>query len=394
MSLKTPLHPPVILIVDDDRPGSDVLAAMLEAEKYAVRYAGSGEAALAEVARALPDLILLDIMMPGMDGYEVVARLKTDEHARAVPVIMLTVLDDRESKLRALESGAEEFLTKPVDRADLLARVRNLLRLKEYCDQIFAQAALLDKTNRRLEAEIGAHQAVETALNKTNIQLQAANEELEAFGYSVSHDLRAPLRAIEGFARIMAGNHEAPDPRGQDYVRRVIAAAEQMDRLIDDLIKLARVTRSEMRVERIDLSAPAREIAQNLQKSAPQRRGRFDIEPGVEAHGDAGWLRVVLVNLLGNAWKYTSGRDEAIVEFGRRRQGDETVYFVRDNGAGFDMRHSARLFGAFQRLHPATEFPGDGIGLATVRRIIVRHGGRVWAEGEVNKGATFYFTLP
>ncbi len=384
-----------ILIVDDDQASSNVLAAMLEAEGYAVRYAANGEAALAEVARDLPGLILLDIMMPGMDGFEVVARLKAGDETRAIPVVMLTVLDDRESKLRALESGAEEFLTKPVDRADLLARVRNLLRLRDYCDRIAAQAALLSGTNRRLEAEIEAHQRTEAALKRANVQLRAANEELEAFGHSVSHDLRAPLRSVEGFARIVMSNGGAASgANGQNYLQRIIDSAAEMDRLIDDLIRLARLTRGEIREAEVDLSAMAEKIAQALQKSAPQRQARFVIEPGMVAHGDPGLLHVALTNLFDNAWKYTARRETAVIEFGRLPCAEETAYFVRDDGVGFDMKHLAMLFGAFQRLHPAAEFPGHGIGLATVRRIVARHGGRVWAEGEVGKGATFYFTLP
>ncbi len=226
-------------------------------------------------------------------------------------------------------------------------------------------------------------------------ELQAANRELESFSYSVSHDLRAPLRAIDGFSQAVIEDYaDRLDDRGRDYLDRVRTATQHMGHLIDDLIKLARVARAEMQREAVDLSELAGSVLASLQASEPARKVDWHIEPGLTALGDASLLRVVLDNLLGNAWKFTGKQASARIEFGVLRQaGSEQAYFVRDNGVGFDMTYAGKLFGAFQRLHAMSEFPGTGIGLATVQRIIHRHGGRVWAEGATGKGATFYFTL-
>jgi len=238
------------------------------------------------------------------------------------------------------------------------------------------------------------NQELEGRVVQRTAQLEAANEQAEAFAYSVSHDLRAPLRAIDGFSLALLedyGDHLDSDGRG--YLRRVRAASQRMGQLIDDLLKLSRLTRDEMRHEAVDLSALTREIATELQQAQPGRRVEFVITPGLVTTGDARLLRVVLANLLGNAWKFTAKRSQARIEFGLVEVEGQPAYFVRDDGVGFDMTYAGKLFGAFQRLHTATEFEGNGIGLATVRRVVQRHGGRVWATGTVDKGATFYFTL-
>ena len=240
-------------------------------------------------------------------------------------------------------------------------------------------------------------------------ELEAANQELEAFSYSVSHDLRAPLRSIDGFSQAVLEDYaDKLDGQGKDYLNRVRTATQRMGHLIDDMLTLSRVTRAEMLRETVDLSALAADVIAELQKSEPLRRVECHIESGLVAEGDARLLRVVLVNLLGNAWKFTGKTANAKIEFGATSgpdtgnapipdtQGAPDVaqsFFVRDNGAGYDMSYADKLFGAFQRLHLVSDFPGTGIGLATVQRIVHRHGGRVWAEGAVGKGATFYFTL-
>ncbi len=224
--------------------------------------------------------------------------------------------------------------------------------------------------------------------------LEAANNELEAFSYSVSHDLRTPLRAIHGFSRLIETEY-APklDEQGKDYLRRVSAGAEKMRQLIDDLLTLSRISRQAMEVEPVDLSALTREVADELHAGEPGRRVEWVVAPQVSADGDPGLLRLVLQNLIGNAWKYSSRRDAARIEFGAAEKDGQPAYFVRDNGAGFDMARATKLFGPFQRLHSAAEFPGSGIGLATVARILRRHGGSAWAEARVGEGATFYFSL-
>jgi signal transduction histidine kinase len=232
-------------------------------------------------------------------------------------------------------------------------------------------------------------------LEEANRELESANGELEAFSYSVSHDLRAPLRSIDGFSRILLEDYaDRLDEEGEDFLGRVRAASKHMDTLIDDLLDLSRVSRGPLRREVIDLSVVATGIIQKLEASQPERKVRFIVEEGVVAFGDANLVAVALENLLGNAFKFTQKEDEATIEFGAISQrGGGVVYYVRDDGAGFDPRYADKLFGAFQRLHGPEEFEGTGIGLATVARIVHRHGGRVWAESEVGEGATFYFTL-
>ena len=252
----------------------------------------------------------------------------------------------------------------------------------------FLQRKQAEDQVRTLNAELEARVAQRTQ------QLETANKELEAFSYSVSHDLRAPLRAIQGFSRLVEQQYAGRiDDAGRDMLRRVGAGAEKMGLLIDDLLRLARISRQEMKIGRVDLSALAQEAADELRGAEPERRVQWTIAPQVSVEGDPGLLRVVLQNLLGNAWKYSSRRELARIEFGVGEKDGHPAYFVRDNGAGFDMAYSGKLFGAFQRLHSAAEFPGTGIGLATVARIIHRHGGAAWAEGREGEGATFYFSL-
>ena len=229
---------------------------------------------------------------------------------------------------------------------------------------------------------------------KARKELEEANKELEAFSYSVSHDLRAPLRSIDGFSQMLLEDYaDKLDDQGRDYLKRIRAATQRMSQLINDLLTLSRISRADMYFEELNLTAMAEDIAAELKQSQPERDVEFIIEPNVKAYGDSHLLRIVLENLLRNAWKFTSKHKSAIIEFGVKEHDGKTVYFVRDNGAGFDMAYVDKLFVPFQRLHEQDEFEGTGIGLATVQRIVHRHGGTVWGEGEVEKGATFYFTL-
>jgi PAS domain S-box-containing protein len=249
-----------------------------------------------------------------------------------------------------------------------------------------------DITERK-KAEDALGQALSN-LEQSNARLAASNKELEAFSYSVSHDLRSPLRSIDGFSQALLEDYANKiDATGQDYLKRLRSASQKMGELIDGLLRLSRLSRSELHREPIDLSIMAIEIATRLREMQPDRKVEFIIGGDLTANGDPQLLRALLENLLGNAWKFTGKVPSAIIEFGSIRNGLQKTFFVKDNGAGFDMTYVDKLFGVFQRLHDVTEFPGTGIGLATVQRIINRHGGTVRAEGEVGKGATFYFTL-
>ena len=257
--------------------------------------------------------------------------------------------------------------------------------------------SLRDVTARkRAEEEVAKHRYhLEELVEHRTAELAATNQELESFSYSVSHDLRAPLRGLVGFSQALLEDYtDKLDEQGKHYLSRISAAGQRMSELIDDMLTLSHVTRSQMQRETVDLSAMAKQIAAVLREGQAERKVEFVIPDGLVVAADKRLLEAALENLLGNAWKFTGGHPTATIEFGVTDVQNEQVYFVRDDGAGFDMAYVDKLFGAFQRLHTEEEFPGTGIGLATVQRIVRRHGGRVWGEGEIEKGATFYFTLP
>lgn len=272
-------------------------------------------------------------------------------------------------------------------------------------ERIEQREAALNAANGALQQEIGEHKTAREQVASLNLglerrvaertaELEAANKELESFSYSVSHDLRAPLRAIDGFTMLLQKHAGAQfDETSRSHLDRVRSATQRMGHLIDDLLRLSRTTRSEMSRRDLDISELAKGIVAELRVSAPDREVEVSIEPGMTVHADPHLMRTVLENLLGNAWKFTAKREGARIEFGRSGKEGEFIHFVRDNGAGFDMRYVDKLFGAFQRLHAAADFAGTGVGLANVQRIIHRHGGKIWAEGEPGKGAAFYFTL-
>jgi signal transduction histidine kinase len=253
---------------------------------------------------------------------------------------------------------------------------------------------MLREIQQRDKALQKAHDQLEQRVSERTRDLVSANQELEAFSYSVSHDLRGPLDAIIGFSYVLMSAHANKlDANGQESIKSIRAAARRMSELIDDLLNLSRVSTSAMHREKIDLSEFARSIMEELCRTAPGRHVDFIAPVSAEAYADARLMRIVTDNLLRNAWKYTSHHPHARIEFGEQEKDGRVVYFIRDDGSGFDPRSAERLFQPFQRLHSAAEFPGNGIGLATVRRIVQRHGGEVWAEGAIEKGATFYFTL-
>lgn len=254
--------------------------------------------------------------------------------------------------------------------------------------------ALADTTAVALE-NVRVYAELEQRVQDRTVQLEAANKELEAFSYAVSHDLRAPLRHINGLAQMLAEDcADTLNNQGRSYLEGIHNAAARMGQLIQDLLNLSRTAQMPVDREKVDLGAMARQIASELQATAPDRQAEFHIADNLSAHGDPRLLRVVLENLLSNAWKFTSQKAPARIEMASMTAPDgKTAYYVRDNGAGFDMAYAGRLFAVFQRLHSESEFPGTGVGLATVQRVIRKHGGRIWADGAVDHGATFYFTL-
>jgi light-regulated signal transduction histidine kinase (bacteriophytochrome) len=273
---------------------------------------------------------------------------------------------------------------------------RAVVRDPEGNPVLFVGAVRDITAQRDAEAEVRRLNAdLETRVERRTADLALANKDLEAFAYSVSHDLRAPLRALSGYAEALLEDYsDHLEETGRGYAERIQAASERMATLIDDLLQLARVSRSQMHIRPVDLSAEVAAVVGELQSADPGRRIRISIQEGVRATADRGLIRTVVQNLVENAWKFTARREDATIEFGSMPAEDaEICCFVRDNGAGFDPAYAAKLFQPFQRLHADTDFAGTGIGLASVRRIIERHGGRIWAQGAVDAGATFYFTL-
>jgi len=284
---------------------------------------------------------------------------------------------------RSVSSKHDYSVRVPVEDRDEIGDL--IATFNEMLERIQSQNADLEEARADLERKVEARTQ----------DLAAANKELEAFSYSVSHDLRAPLRAIDGFSKALLTSYAGQlDEKGQHYLQRVRAGTQRMGQLIDDLLGLARVSRRELIRRSIDVSEIAQKVANELHSRHPGREVKVDVAPGLRAEGDPQLLAIVLENLMGNAWKFTSKREDARISVeGRRDGGRATVFSIRDNGAGFDMQYADKLFGAFQRLHSDSDFEGTGIGLATVQRIVVRHGGRIWAEGEPGKGAVFNFTL-
>jgi len=366
-----------ILVADDNADMREYLVRLLRGH-WEIEVVEDGRAALASALASPPGLVLSDVMMPHMDGVALLLALRADERTRMVPVVLLSARVGEEAVLQGLETGADDYLVKPFSARELLSRVRTHLGMARMRREAAESSKLLAETRATLLKDI-----------------EKRNAELDAFSYSVSHDLRAPLRSISGFSQILLEDYaDRLDATGQDQLRRVRAAAQRMSELIDDLLRLSRLERTELRRQAVDLSQIASDVAELLGRSQPGRSVRFVIEPGIVVQGDSRLLQVVLENLLGNAWKFTSKVSSPTIDLGVSGQGAGITVFVRDNGAGFDPAQKAKLFGPFQRLHAEADFPGTGIGLATVRRIVHRHGGEVSAEGAVGAGATFYFSLP
>jgi two-component system, sensor histidine kinase and response regulator len=420
-----------ILIIDDESANLAVVVSYLAEHGFQVKVAQTGETGLALAQQAAPDLILLDVMLPGINGFETCRRLKADDRTQGIPVIFMTNLTKTEDKVRGFEAGSVDYITKPFQHEEVLARVTTQLRLQNLTLSLQAQneqlqraqdalyqanlnlaqrvaerTAELAQANAVLQEQIAERHRVEVEIRRLNqeleqrvtdrtAQLEAINKELEAFAYSVSHDLRAPLRHIDGFVellqqRIVGGL----DERSRHYMDSISGAARRMGELIDDLLDFSRMGRFELSKTPVDLGVLVREIVQEFESITEGRAVHWHITNLPTVKGDRAMLRLVLVNLLSNALKFTRERAPAEIEVGYQMGEKETILFIRDNGVGFDMTYADKLFGVFQRLHHSDEFEGTGIGLASVRRIINRHNGRTWAEGQVNQGATFYFSLP
>jgi DNA-binding response OmpR family regulator len=388
------LAPKRVLAVDDSATFLQSVAGILRDEGYDIVLARSGEEALEMLAAQPVDCVLLDLVMPGIGGEETCRRIKTSPVVRDIPLIMLTSVEDRQAMIDGLALGADDYISKSSEFEVLKARIRAQLRRKQVEDEHRKiREELLRSELDASEARAARHMA-ETRAALVE-ELERKNRELESFSYSVSHDLRAPLRAIDGFSRLLLEEYGATlDDKGKEHLARIRNSAQRMSELIDALLQLSRVGRGGIHRDRCDLSQIAMVVVDDLTRRDPDRNVAVAIQPRLIVNADARLMRALLDNLLGNAWKFTARASESRIEVGSHERGDVTVFFVKDNGVGFDMAYAENLFAPFQRLHASTEFPGTGIGLATVHRIIERHGGRVWAEGAVDRGATILFTLP
>jgi len=376
------LGPKRVLAVDDSLTYLHEVAEQLRQEGYDVITARSGEEAL-ELLQVQPvDCILLDLVMPGLSGQETCRRIKASSAWRDIPLI------------EGINAGADDYIAKSGDLEVLFARVRAQLRRKQFEDENRNIRELLLQKEREM---VVANSARELAEDRAVFvkELERKNTELEAFSYSVSHDLRAPLRSIDGFSKLLHDDQAGKlNAKGQEYLLLLREASQRMGELIDDLLLLSKVGRADLCRDRVDLSSIAQVTAAHLKQMDPDRHVTVCIDDQLIVEADDGLMRVAFENLLGNAWKFTANIPEARIEVGAEQQDGSTVFFVRDNGAGFDMSCAKKLFSPFQRLHTEQEFPGTGIGLATVHRIVDRHGGRIRAHSAVDQGATFYFTIP
>jgi two-component system, sensor histidine kinase and response regulator len=356
-----------ILLVDDVEANLVALEALLGDMKCEFVRASSGNEALRQLLKREFAVVLLDVQMPGMDGFEVARLARQHPGTRDVPIIFVTAMNaSEESSLRGYETGAVDLLFKPINGYVLRSKVHVFLEL--------------DRSRRKLADEIEAH--------------KKTLADMEAFNYSVSHDLRAPLRRVDGFSQILLESQEARlDEEAKGHLRVIRGAAQRMGQLIDDLLRLSKISRAEIKRRDVDLSALGASIFTELRNAEPAREVTTSVAPDIRVNADAGLLQIAIENLLRNAWKFTRGAARAAIEHGTEKQQGEAVFFVRDDGVGFDPTYAGKLFQPFRRLHSEEQFEGTGIGLAIVRRIIEHHGGRIWVESTPGKGATFFFTL-
>ena len=370
---------PRILIVDDEQPQMKALCDTLKNHEYETTGFSSGKDALAALRIAKFDLLLADLMMPEMSGIELLQAAQ--EYDPFLVGIIMTGQGTIETAVQAMRTGALDYVLKPFKLSAVLP--------------VLARALAVHRL--RLEnAELQLRVQQRTAeLEAANQELTCLNQELESFTYSVSHDLRSPLNAINGFSNMLLRDFADQMPsKAQDFLQHVVKSAQRMGQIIEDLLRLSRLGRQPLSKQSVDIAAIVKEVVDELQQAQSAQHivdVRIDDLPG--SFGDPSLLKQVFTNLLSNVFKFSGHKEQALVEVGCQLQNGDRVYFVRDNGAGFDMQNAQKLFGVFQRLHGSDEFAGTGVGLSIVQRIVQRHGGRIWAEAEAGKGAAFYFTL-
>ncbi|WP_224981805.1 hybrid sensor histidine kinase/response regulator [Geomonas agri] len=404
-----------VLVVDDSRNDRKVIRYNFEWHGCHVVEAANGKQGLEVAAAEAPDLIISDCLMPVMDGFRFLHELQKFEDLRKIPFIFYSAIytGSREAELAAA-LGATAFLEKPMRPDELWDAVGRLLAaelaserdaqshamheeefLRDYSQVV---ATRLEEKVRELTEEneslLRLNGELERRVVERTSQLESANRDLEMFSYSVSHDLRAPLRHLEGFSQALTEEYAAKlNTIGNDYLERIRRSSRRMADMLDAILELSRSVRGKLAREDVDLSALTREVVGQLARSQPERKVDVRVAEGMVTRGDARLLKVVLEHLLGNSWKFTQHQAQAVVEMFPTEWDGHCAFAVRDNGAGFDMAYSDKLFSPFQRMHGQDEFPGRGIGLAIVKRIVSRHGGKVKIEAEVGRGATVTFAV-
>src|SRR3984893_8740420 len=368
-----------VLLIEDN-PGDARLIQELLAngagDRFDVETADRLGTALVRLRAGGIDALLLDLSLPDSQGWDTFDKVKAQ--APSIPIVVLTGLRDESLALRMVQGGAQDFVAKIELNGGVLPRAIRYAIEREKSEQ------QIRRFNEELEERVKARTA----------ELEAANQELEAFSSSVSHDLRGPLHLIDGFSTILEETHGSLlNPEGRKCLERIHKGVLEMANIIESLLNLSRLGRRQLKMQPTSLNEVVALVLADLKTEIHDRQIVWKVGDLPLVECDQGLIKQVLINLIGNSVKYTRPRDVAVIELGQTTVDGEQVIFVRDNGAGFDMKYADKLFGAFQRLHRHEDFEGTGVGLATVRRIVQRHGGRIWAKAELDKGATFYFTL-
>ncbi|HIK18686.1 MAG TPA: response regulator [Leptolyngbyaceae cyanobacterium M33_DOE_097] len=356
-----------ILIVDDTPDNLRVLSAMLTNQGYEVRKALNGQRAISSVQLEPPNLILLDIKMPGMDGYEVCRNLKASYPTCEVPIIFISALDDALDKVKAFASGGVDYITKPFQEAEVLARIEHQLRIQEL-----------------------QHQLVEQ-----NKELLRSNRDLEQFAYVVSHDLQQPLQSVTGFVKLLQLKYGCSlDEVAQDYLNRIFATGNRMQKLIQDLLAYSQIDKQEQMLENIDCNEVLNQVLDNLQEAIVTKQATITHDSLPTVQGDETQLIQLFQNLISNALKFIPEHTNPSIHISATAQKNQWHLGVRDNGIGIKPEHLEKIFEIFQRIHSTQTYPGTGIGLATCKKIVERHHGKIWVESQFGAGTTFYFSLP
>jgi signal transduction histidine kinase len=377
-----------ILTIDDKTANIFAIENLLEKPGRTFLNATNGKEGLTLALNNDVDLIILDVQMPEMDGFEVAQILKSNKRTKDIPIIFASAeKKEQQSVIKGFEEGAIDYLYKPLDPEVTKAKVSVLLKIQ-------MQKKELTEKNKSLEAADAKIKQLNAELQKNIVELEATNKELESFSYSVSHDLRGPLRYMEGYSKMLEEDYVSKlDDQAKELLGTVQRNIYKMDRLIEDLLKFSKLGRKD--VQKTDVKMPL--VVDNAIKDltgATKPKATITINALHDAKADYSLILQAWINLISNAIKYSSKKENPVIEIGSTEINGEFVYYVKDNGAGFDMQYADRLFGVFQRMHKSSEFEGTGVGLAIVQRIIVKHGGRIWAESAVNQGTTFYFSLP